>query len=98
MYVIVLTDRSKKFSWIEVYAFKKTGVIQDKFILRSSIHKQNSIGSGEGTRSSIAEAFKDGLKPQNPNEKKRPNNENDLATLCFQEQLSLRVTSLDFYD
>jgi hypothetical protein len=36
LYVLILGDQGKSKSWIEIYAFKRTGVIQDNYVIRSS--------------------------------------------------------------
>ena len=42
IYFLVLTDNRKKVSWIEAYAFKKTGIVSDNYMIRGSTSTRQS--------------------------------------------------------
>lgn len=37
LYFVVLTDKKKEKSWLEVYAFTQTGQVSDSYVIRDSI-------------------------------------------------------------
>jgi len=47
IYFLVFSDHRKKLSWIEAYAFKKTGIVSDNYMIRGSTSTRQSE-SGKG--------------------------------------------------
>jgi hypothetical protein len=60
---------------MQVYVFKETGVIQDNYVIRSSValagKTMSSVGDSDG-RASIGASFNEGLRASAPSMNGRP--------------------------
>ena len=56
IYILILTDKSKKNSQMEIYAFAKMGIISDTYVIRASPYgggRSSMLGEPEKSRPSV---------------------------------------------